>query len=108
MENINKTVQVLDKRNDFKLVCEIDFTLANSLNVGDCINPEHTGFCFIVVGKVISMPFTETEYQLTINVVEYEYWYEKLTRILFGIKSYSYWDYYKNKTNTWNQSIKQS
>jgi len=91
---LNK-VQVLDKRNDFKLVCEIDFFLASTLNVGNKINPEYTGFSFIIVDKVVSMPFTEKEYKLTINVVEYEYWYEKLKRVLFGIKSYSYWDYKK-------------
>lgn len=90
-------VKVFDSRNDFRLLCEIDYSLACALNVGNSISPDKTGFSFIVVHKYVAIDFKETDYSLSINVVEYETLIQKIKRKLFGIKSYGYWDYFKNK-----------
>jgi hypothetical protein len=91
MESHNK-ILVLDIGNGFMLVCEIDFSVAQCLNVGDTVHPDGTGFSFTIVGKHISL--VEGKYVVTLNVVEYETAWEKVKRF-FGVKSYSYWDYKK-------------
>jgi len=83
-------VKVIDKGNDFKLLIEIDFSLANNLNIGDHILPKGTGFAFKIIEKYISMD-DNGEYSLKLNVVEYKTFNEKLKRI-FGFKFHSYWD----------------
>lgn len=88
-------VKVLDKRNDFLEVMEIDFELAASLNVGDSINPYGTGFAFIVVDKLLVLSEENKQYELRINVKEYQTMMDKIYKI-FGITRCGYWDYFKN------------
>lgn len=88
-------VKVFDIRNDFLILCELDFDIASCLNVGDSISPDSTGFSFIISHRYIRL--VEGTYCLCINVVEYETTFEKIKRVLFGIKPYGYWDWFKNK-----------
>lgn len=91
-------VEIRDKENDFKLVAKLSFELVSCLNVGDTILPEETGFVFIVVDKMIHIQdhtIFGKEYNLYLNVVEYMTLWEKIKKLLFGIKPYSYWDFKK-------------
>lgn len=95
-------VKVLDKNHNFRILTEIELPLASSLNVGNTILPNGTGFSFIVVDKFISFSKENSEHILTLNVVEYETFWDKVKRKIFGIKQpHTYWDYY-NKTAIYN------
>jgi len=90
-------VKILDIGNGFWHVMDIDFNVASVLNVGDSIHPDGTGFSFIVKHRYLSLNLGTNNYELTINVVEYETPMRKFKRKVFGIIPYGYWDYYKSK-----------
>ena len=94
-----RKVKVIDKKNNFREVIELDFELAAALNVGDHILPYPTGFSFIIIDKLSSIIDDNKEYTLTLNVKEYETRWRKFKRKVFGIKSWGYWDYVTNYTN---------
>lgn len=99
-------VEIRDKENDFSLVAKINFELASCLNVGDTFLPEETGFVFIVVDKFTHIQNYnivpgdtskfDKEYSLQLNIIEYMTFFEKIKKVLFNIKPYSYWDFKEN------------
>lgn len=86
---LNK-VKVYDKDRDFRLLVELPFEIASTLNVGDIIHPQYTGFSFIITYKGVSMK--DGEYELVINVKEYFTVMDKV-KILLGLRVNSYWKY---------------
>lgn len=90
------SVNVYDKSNNFRQLMTLDFGLASILNVGDCVYPNCTGFAFVIVDKLVSKDLEDSDYSLSLNVVEYRTKKEKI-KLYLGLKVIGYWDWLLSK-----------
>lgn len=71
-------IEIINRRNNFTKVCELDYKIAMCLNKGDIIFPNGTGFAFIVEEKYVCLE--DNIYKLRINVYEWKSFQDKIKK----------------------------